>query len=265
MTETAPNNNNVEAWTNPRGLRLIVCDNDGCLLPEEPEAFDPRRLEPIADYNRAAFASKGRLPPLTIATGRPGPFVELLLRLIQCETIPAICEHGVITYSLAENEARLDPDVTDHDLGLVRAMRDWLRAAHPDWIQELGKEATVSVFVPGGGEEVDRRMEAIRRKVDAEGWPMNIARTVTYVNATLRHVSKGSALARVLPRLGIDANDVLAIGDTRGDLVLRELCGHFASPANAVEEVKQRSDYVSPHAMTEGVIDIVRHFLTDPR
>ncbi len=89
---------------------------------------------------------------------------------------------------------------------------------------------------------------------------MVVARSVTYVNVTLAHVTKATALARMFAELGVDASKVLAIGDTAGDLGMAEICGYFACPANAVDEVKDRADYVSPLPITAGVVDILRQY-----
>jgi hydroxymethylpyrimidine pyrophosphatase-like HAD family hydrolase len=243
------------------GLRLIVCDNDGCLLPEEPSsiAFEP--LRPIAEYNKSAFTPGSPLPPLTICTGRPAPFVELLLRFLNCLTIPAVCEHGVLTYSLAENHAKRDPSITEAHSRMLQELRTWMRTDHPDWILEAGKEGTVSVYVPGGADHaLDTRREEIAAKVIAEGWPMIVGQTVTYVNTTLNHVNKATALQRVFKELSVEPEHVLAIGDTAGDLVMADLCGYFACPANAEPAVRDRADYVSPFEITEGVVDILEQF-----
>jgi len=242
-------------------LSLIVCDNDGCLMGEEPGPIEFEAMKPIAEYNRRAVSSGGKLPPLTIATGRPAPFVELLMRFLQCDPkIPAICEHGVFTYSLSENFARLEANITKTDMAALDALGEWLSIAHPDWVREAGKSGTISIYVPEGGAEVDRCRELIASKVEAEGWPMVVGRTVTYVNVTLGHVTKATALTRVLGELEIEPKRVLAIGDTAGDLVMAEMCGWFACPSNAAEEVRARSDYVSRFAVTEGVLDILGEF-----
>lgn len=256
----APTARNLESLRNPYELQLIVCDNDGCLVAEEPSLIDFETLAPIAGYNRLALASAGALPSLTIATGRPAPFVELLLRLLACPTLPAVCEHGVLTYSLAENHSRREPTITDEHLEMIAELRRWLRKEHADWILEAGKEATVSVYIPEGGAVVDARMAAIAAKVAAEGWPIVVARSVTYVNATLAHVTKATALTRLFKELKIDPGRVLAIGDTAGDLTMREICGYFACPANAVDEVKEKADYVSPQPITAGIVDILNHY-----
>ena len=51
--------------------------------------------------------------------------------------------------------------------------------------------------------------------------------------------------------------ETAGIGDTEGDLPLRENVGFFACPANSQDSVKRVADYVSPYPMLEGVLDIL--------
>ncbi|MFW5653354.1 MAG: HAD family hydrolase [Planctomycetota bacterium] len=239
-------------------IKLIVCDNDGCLLPEGPVPLDPNMLAPIAAYNRAAADPSNGLPMLTICTGRPVSFVELELRLIHCATLPSICEHGALTYSLHDNITEFDPSITRSHRDMLRIMEDWMRD-DLNLIIQAGKHGMISAYEP---DEIKMRrvMAALKDRVQTEGWPLHVERSVFYINVTLQHVSKGTALARLFQRLKVSGTDVLAIGDTRGDLPMREVCGHFGAPANAVDDLKKIADYVSPHELTAGVVDIIQHF-----
>ena len=62
----------------------------------------------------------------------------------------------------------------------------------------------------------------------------------------------------MLDELGVDRHEAAGIGDTEGDLPLREAVGFFACPANARDVVKDVADYVSPYPLLEGVLDILR-------
>ena len=57
---------NDDVLRNPYGLRLIVCDNDGCLLPEEPELIEegtmPGRLYSLAGVY---FTDPSSIPDLS--------------------------------------------------------------------------------------------------------------------------------------------------------------------------------------------------------
>lgn len=241
-------------------IELIICDNDGCLIPETPGSLPPDHFARMASYNRQAAAPGSTLPPLTVATGRPVPFVEMLLRLIHATTYPAICEHGALTYSLADNTARRAPELTPERRAVINDLRLELNRDHPEWITEAGKEGMVSIYVPEGGEAVEARADQLRGMIEQRGWPMKVGRTVTYVNVTFSMIDKGVTLRRMLSDLEIDPALTLAIGDTAGDLPLREVCGSFACPANAIAELRAVADYVSPFETMDGVMDILTHF-----
>lgn len=266
--------------TKPR-IHLVVCDNDGCLMPEHNSLLSPSDLAPIAAHNHSAHHalgiddrflyqkagaanpwsgldwSRAAPPPLTICSGRPQPFVELLQRTIHSPLLPAISEGGVITYSLADNIAHLDPSITAVHVAAIRACADWC-AFERGWNVQAGKQAMVSLFVPDADEHLfERMMEDSRRKIHDQGCLLRVDRTVTYINISLAHVSKATAVARLLTQLGLDGRNVLAIGDSISDLVLRDVCGHFACPANAMQEVKRQADEISRYEMASGVADLL--------
>ena len=64
-------------------------------------------------------------------------------------------------------------------------------------------------------------------------------------------------LQTLFEELGVGKDDVAGIGDTEGDLPLREAVGFFACPANARPAIQAVADYVSPYPMIEGVLDIL--------
>lgn len=257
-------------------IKLVVCDNDGCLMPEHNSIINPQDLEPIRAHNARAHSAldaswsvrSGQRPRfdwtglaasplLTICTGRPQPFVELLQRWIHCPFVPAVAEGGVLTFSLADNTTRMDPAVTREHISLIRDCRDWCDY-EMGWNVQAGKQAMVSLYVPQADERLFGEMiDGAKRQIHDMGWPLRVERTVTYINISLAHVSKASGVNRLLDELGLDGRHVLAIGDTTGDLVLREICGLFACPANAMEEVKRAADYVSDFALSDGVADII--------
>ncbi|NYE36223.1 Cof subfamily protein (haloacid dehalogenase superfamily) [Nocardioides cavernae] len=63
-------------------------------------------------------------------------------------------------------------------------------------------------------------------------------------------VSKASGLAHVCARLGLEAADVLAIGDGRNDIEMLRWAGRGVAMGQAVDEVKEAAD-----AVTDPVVD----------
>jgi Cof subfamily protein (haloacid dehalogenase superfamily) len=74
-------------------------------------------------------------------------------------------------------------------------------------------------------------------------------------------VSKASALAEVAERLGIDRQDVLAIGDGRNDLEMLEWAGRGVAMGQAPLEVQEGADDVTETVRNDGVaLELARWF-----
>src|SRR4029450_10309279 len=73
-------------------LRLIVVDVDGVLSPGEAAPFDFGVLQYLATCNDRARRDPAR-PAITLCTGRPAPYVEVLMQAIHGAS-PAVYEHG---------------------------------------------------------------------------------------------------------------------------------------------------------------------------
>ena len=89
-------------------VKWIITDLDGCVSPEESV---PWALEPFVEFarqSRAASAGESDLAPLTLCTGRPQPYAEVLMKILDIRA-PAICENGAVLYSLPDNRARIGP------------------------------------------------------------------------------------------------------------------------------------------------------------
>ena len=99
------------------------------------------------------------------------------------------------------------------------------------------------------------RVEAFLRE---NGGPeMNITTSHFYLNISFAGVDKGAALRQLQTMLGAAKADLAGIGDTEGDLPLREAVGFFACPANARDSIKAVADYVSPYPEIAAMLDIL--------
>jgi Cof subfamily protein (haloacid dehalogenase superfamily) len=67
-------------------------------------------------------------------------------------------------------------------------------------------------------------------------------------------VSKASGLALVAAELGVDAADVLAIGDGRNDIEMLQWAGRGVAMGQAVEEVHAAADHVTASVHDDGVV-----------
>lgn len=78
----------------------------------------------------------------------------------------------------------------------------------------------------------------------------------------MRGTSKGSAILKVLERVGIDASASIGIGDSWNDVEMFEVCGVGIAMGNAEPELKERADEVTTSIRADGVWNaFVRHGL----
>jgi len=127
-------------------------------------------------------------------------------------------------------------------------------------VMQPGKTASISLWHPDTN-YLKSLMPGLRSTFAAKGWPFRVTSTVAWINLELDHVSKGTGVARLMKMCGLRKERVAGIGDTMGDMAIREHVGHFACPANAEEGLKQAADYVSPHTEVDGVLDILARLL----
>jgi len=241
-------------------IKLIIADIDGCLCPEESAAWDLAPLAEIAQLTRAAAEGRGPLAPMTLCTGRPQPYAEVMMKILDVR-LPAICENGAVVYTLHDNWARFGPGVTEEKILGLRAVRGFLETevlpSEPRAVVQFGKEAQISVFseTPGIFPGIQACVEEFTAR---NGGPdLLINSSHYYLNISLTGVDKGSAIRMVMAELGVARHEVAGVGDTEGDLPLRAEVGFFACPSNAREAVKAVSDYVSPLPDARGMLDIL--------
>lgn len=96
---------------------------------------------------------------------------------------------------------------------------------------------------------------------------LTVVRNDVYARFSHQRYNKGSALAEIARRLGIQRESILAVGDHLNDLPMlsREYAEFLAAPANAIPVVKQAvrqgGGYVSLRPHGHGVADAIKYYL----
>ena len=249
----------------PMAIQLIVSDVDGCMTPEASVAWDFDHFAQLCRLVQQASTGQGPLPPLTLCTGRPQPYVEALMKLMNIR-LPAICEAGAIIYDLSSNHARYTDGVTPAKLAGLRAVRcfveEQILPRFPGTLIQFGKEAQLSIYCekPDIFPTIRQLLESF---ITQRGGPeLDISASHFYLNIGLAGVDKGLAIRDILKLTGIDKAHAAGIGDTEGDLAIRREVAWFACPANATGPIKAVADYVSPSPMLEGMLDILKRLST---
>lgn len=219
--------------------------------------MDAHALAKLAEYNNAAQRAGDR-PVVTLCSGRPQPYAEAICRVIANATLPCVCEMGVWLYDPKDNRYLQDERITVEQLRGVRACQHWVETelGPKGVVIQPGKTASISIWHTDT-DYLKSLMPMLRDKMAREGWPMRVSDTVAWINLDLAHVSKATGIQRLMKMTGLERGRTAGIGDTAGDLAIRESVSFFACPSNAVPELKRVADYVSPKEEIEGVLDIL--------
>lgn len=240
-------------------IRLLLFDVDGVLTDGEARPLDLALLGILAEMNRLARADPRRAA-VTICTGRPAPYVEVMLQGVDGH-LPAIFENGCGLYFPLGYRFLPHPGLADGGRAFAAA-RERLRSALVDTGRvffQPGKEYSLSLF-PLDGVTVADLLPLATDALGSAVESVNLVYTVSCLNVVPRGLDKGAGLQFLCQQTGYDSSEVLAVGDSDVDLPMLAAAGYSAAPANANLAVKALADYVSPLATTAGVRDILRHF-----
>ena len=110
------------------------------------------------------------------------------------------------------------------------------------------------------------RVEALQVAVHEAGLAVHAVQSEpTYLELLPPGISKGSALRAMREALGVEAKDVIAIGDSWNDLEMIEAAGLGVAMADAPAGVRARADYVCASADEDGVREVLERFVLDAR
>ncbi|MFB0546070.1 MAG: HAD family hydrolase [Anaerolineae bacterium] len=242
-------------------LRLVVVDVDGCLTMGEAQPWNFEVFQFIAELNRQARQGSQGVPAVTLCTGRPEPFVEVLMQAIDAHQ-PGIYEHGgglyfPQGYRFVENPA-ITPEKRAALIRVKAVLRREIVEAGLGYLQP-GKEVSLSLF-PDDKVALHQLYRATKEVLTTHQAPYLAEESASCVNVIPIGVDKGAGVRWLAQETGIPLAQMGGIGDSAGDLKFLSIVGRSAAPANATDEVKAAVGYVSPCMDGEGVVDILRRW-----
>lgn len=235
--------------------KLIISDIDGCITSG---IFEPFNLEKVQEIRKIV---KENDLLLTFSSGRPKPYVEAVLQLFESKT-PGICESGGVIFDpIPYTNIYLKPGITEAVRKIEEVLIKKVMPGRPAFI-EPGKSASVGIMPNDFGDPMTSHEIAAEINNIKDEFPCPVECTVAsnVVCILPDGTSKQAGMQLLLERLGIDATNVLAIGDAKLDIGFMNAAGMAACPANSNDAVKEISDYVSTKNAIDGVLDIVKYF-----
>ena len=248
-------------------IKIICTDIEGCL--RKGNRFIPNNLielQKIQGYQLQALENPN-LPPIVLCSGRGIGFIEGMLTNIGFPPTGfwSVAENGVFILDLRSNMLKLNPIVDKNIFKIQKISQEVI----PKLLEEIGgkkepgKEICISLNPPHGM-KIEKFFEIVKKRLSQFEKVVELTHSTTAVDITPDGANKGSGLKFAAERSGVGIENILYIGDTRGDSPAFEVAGYTACPSNATEEckklVKSKSGYISSFKNVNGLVDIISHF-----
>lgn len=269
-------------------IRLIACDIDGTLVGRDLQ------LSPRVKHTIARALERGLL--VTLATGRgPSPtdyFAEQLGL-----TAPLVCLQGGVIYDYrlgrALHETRLRPAVIPWIVGHART-HGWhlhfettnlvympygvetpeelaalFRVANLTRVKdfltgmpELPHKFIVSVHQPSERDGVQRELVAL---VQDTGLPLDVFPSHPVLLEGLpAGINKATGLAWLAQHLGVERDQVLAIGDNDNDITMLQWAGVSVAIEGGSPGALAAADWVAPGVDADGAAVAIEKYALNP-
>lgn len=252
-------------------LRLISTDFDGTLFSEFENPAIPLRVQAILRRWQAAGAqwviNTGRdMSSLMEALGRMHlPLAPDFLVLVEREIYVRQDSRYVGLTEWNDRCARKHAAVFSALRPHLPALAAWVRArCRATLYEDAFSPFCLIADTNGDADVVHEYLDDFCRQIP----DLVVVRNDVYMRFSHAEFNKGTALAEITHRLGLDAGTVFAVGDHLNDLPMLDLtrARWLAAPANAVPQVKAvvraQGGHVSALPRGEGVAEALEaHFV----
>ena len=258
--------------------KLIALDIDGTILEPHPEnGFSAEVVSPaVRDAIDRAYAAGCHI---VLASGRAPLSMSVVLRHLdmpreQGSHVLGVASNGAVVFSFPP--LKVVSEVTFDAREAVTAVLEHVPGAAVA-VEEHGVGYRVNRHFPDGELDGDMILTPIEEMIASEvsrviirdpdatsedfvtlAQQLGLQGTNYFIGWTAwldlapEGVSKAAGLAEVADQLGVDAADVLAIGDGRNDIEMLEWAGRGVAMGQAPDEVKAIADDVTSSVYDDG-------------
>jgi Cof subfamily protein (haloacid dehalogenase superfamily) len=263
--------------------KMIVLDLDDTLLRDD-QTISPRTRQALMDAQELGVK-------VVLASGRPtygmrkiakelrlaeyGSFILSFngAKIINCKT-----EEELFSSTLSpETVHRLYDISRREDVGILTYVGDHIVTETAEPYAAIESNLTgmpvmeVDSFVKTVTEPVVKvlmlkeaeRLADVEKKLQGElAGELSVMRSKPFfLEFTEVGVTKGASLNRLIQTLGIEREEVIAMGDSYNDLAMIEFAGLGVAMGNAPDDIKAKADYVTDTNMNDGVAKVVEKFV----
>jgi Cof subfamily protein (haloacid dehalogenase superfamily) len=263
--------------------KMIVLDLDDTLLMDD-HTISPRTKQALMDAQEIGVK-------VVLASGRPTYAMydiadELLLKEYGSFILSfngakiTNCQTGEELFS-----STLSPETAHYLYELSRRENVWIHTYVGDTIvTEAGNQYTnvegeitgleiveVGSFVDSISEPVvkvlmledETKLAVVEKKLQQElAGKLSVMRSKPFfLEFTEEGVTKGTSLNHLIGQLGIERDEVIAMGDSYNDLAMIEFAGLGVAMGNAPDDIKAKADFVTDTNMNDGVAKVIEKFV----
>lgn len=262
--------------------RLLAIDLDGTLLTPPPyKLITPRTADLLCQAAAQGVA-------IVIATGQRYPVLRHICGNLPL-TAPQIIENGAVVVDIRSGAILHEKMLpTEHILPALEALRtfgfyrayhtedevyvdfdtpraqNWYRPPVPPVIQiadvaSLYPQTCIKVVGIGAESTLrEKRLELERIFADKLYVTQTSFDLIEFLHPA---VSKVNALKEIAADLGIEPEEIVAIGDNHNDIGMLQFAGLGVAMGNAHDEVKAAADYVTLSNAYEGVAVVIEKLI----
>lgn len=235
-------------------IKLFITDLDGCMA----HPFITPNWEAVTRIKDLILKSKDdqTVPPMTICSGRPFPYVEAVGQWLGIET-PMLFESGAGIYDIKVNKITWNPHFDDEAKNAVEEIKEWLVNTliknYDGTYPEFAKYTDAGLVNPDSS-KIAMMHEEVLNYMEGKYPMFEVHATDVSVNIILKKANKGHGIKLLCDQLGLDLDEVAYIGDSSGDLPGLTIVGRSYAPVNARSFVKDKVDMITKET-TAGVLE----------
>ena len=85
------------------------------------------------------------------------------------------------------------------------------------------------------------------------------------IDVNVKGVSKGSGLERLLAKMGMTGDDLIAFGDGGNDIPMLDFAKYSYAMANGMDKVKKHAKFIAPANTENGVFRVLQKYLNEEK
>ena len=243
-------------------IKLILADIDECITPFWQNHIDLVSMAKLQEY----CLNVQDVAHIVLNSGRQVPYAEMVVQMLGIfSDYPSVLESGCLLYYPKKRKTVINSNISKEIIDIFSEIKPIIqRLIEKGANREVGKEMCISLNPPCGIKIEDFYYQ-VKNQYLGSFEQLSITHSKTAVDITPIGMNKGSAVDILEETSPFKREEMLAIGDSEGDLSVMNLVGFVACPFNANENVKklvlEKGGYISSFSETKGVVDIFENLI----